>query len=62
MDYDLNKREFRGAIRLRYDWNIPDNQSVCVRGARFTVHAFFFYKNSFIRTTRLKFGQKLRTT
>ena len=37
MDFDLNKREFRDAVRLRYDWSIPDNPSVCVCGSRFTV-------------------------
>ena len=25
MDFDLNKREFRNAVRLRYVWPIPDN-------------------------------------
>ena len=30
IDFDLNKREFRDAIRLRYDWAIPDNQCVYV--------------------------------
>ena len=34
---DLNKREFREAVRLRYDWPIPDNPSVCVCGSTFTV-------------------------
>ena len=29
MDFDLNKRKFRDAVRLRYDWPIPDNPSVC---------------------------------
>ena len=38
MDFDLNKREFRDAVRLRYDWPIPDNPSVCVCGSMFTVH------------------------
>ena len=33
MDFDLNKREFRDAVRLRYDWPIPDNPSVCVCGS-----------------------------
>ena len=37
MDFDLNKREFRDAMRLRYDWPIPDNPSVCVCGSMFTV-------------------------
>ena len=37
MDFDLNKQEFRDAVRLRYDWPIPDNPSVCVCGSVFTV-------------------------
>ena len=37
MDFDLNKREFRDAVRLRYDWPIPDQPSVCVCGSMFTV-------------------------
>ena len=30
MNFDLSKREFRNALRLRYDWPIPDSPSVCV--------------------------------
>ena len=37
MDFDLNKREFRDAVRLRYDWPIPDQPSVYVCGSMFTV-------------------------
>ena len=37
MDFDLNKREFRDSARLRYDWSIPDNPSVCVCGSIITV-------------------------
>ena len=37
MDFGLNKREFRDAVRLRYGWPIPDNPSVCVCGSIFTV-------------------------
>ena len=37
MSFDLNKREFRNAVTLRYDWPIRDTQSVCVCGLRFTV-------------------------
>ena len=37
MDFDLNKREFRDAVRLRYYWPIPDNPSVCFCGSMFTV-------------------------
>ena len=37
MDFDLNKREFRDAVRLRYDWPIPDQPSVCFGGNMSTV-------------------------
>ena len=38
MDFDLNKREFRDAVRLRYDWPADtDNPSICVCGTMFTV-------------------------
>ena len=37
MDFDLNEREFRDAVSLRYDWPIHDNPSVCVCGSMFTV-------------------------
>ena len=37
MDFDLNKREFRDVIRLRYDWSIPDSPSTSVCGCCFTV-------------------------
>lgn len=37
MDFDLNKREFRDTVRLRYGWPIPDQPSVCVCGSMFTV-------------------------
>ena len=30
MDFNLNKREFRDAVRLRYDWPIPIYLSICV--------------------------------
>ena len=47
--YDLNKREFRDAIRLRYDWDIPESPSVCVCGSRFTVdHAMVCKRGGFI--------------
>ena len=37
MDFELNKREFCDAVRLRYDWPIPDKPSICVCGSLFTV-------------------------
>ena len=49
MDFDLNKREFRDAVRLRYDWPIPDNPSVCVCGSMFTVdHAMICQRGSLV--------------
>jgi len=37
MNFDLSKREFRDALRLRYDWPILDSPSVSVCGCSFTV-------------------------
>ena len=37
MGFDLNKREFRDAIKWRYDWQIDDSPSMCVYGEVFTV-------------------------
>ena len=37
MNFDLSKREFRDALRLRYDWPIPNSPSVRVCGCSFTV-------------------------
>ncbi|XP_068696931.1 uncharacterized protein [Montipora foliosa] len=49
MDFDLNKREFRDALRLRYDWPIPDNPSVCVCGSMFTVdHAMICQRGGLV--------------
>ena len=33
LDFELTKRKFRDAVRLRYDWPIPDNPSVCLFGS-----------------------------
>ncbi|CAH3018770.1 unnamed protein product [Porites evermanni] len=49
MDFDLNKREFRDAVRLRYDSPIPDNPSVCVCGSMFTVdHAMICQRGGLV--------------
>ena len=46
---DLNKRQFREAVRLRYDWPIPDNPSVCVCGSMFTVdHAMICQRGGLV--------------
>ena len=37
MDFTLNKREFRDAVKLRYNWPIPECPSICVCGANFSV-------------------------
>ena len=49
MDFDLNKREFRDALRLRYYWPIPDNPSVRVCGSMFTVdHALICQRGGLV--------------
>ena len=35
MIFDLNKSEFRDAVKLRYDWDVPNMPSVCVCGDHF---------------------------
>ena len=37
MGFNLNKREFRNAIKLGYDWPVDDIPSTCVCGDTFTV-------------------------
>ena len=37
MNFNLNKREFRDAIKLRYDWEIADLPAMCTCGDFFTV-------------------------
>ena len=37
MNFNLNKREFRDAIKLRYDWVIADLPAMCICGDSFTV-------------------------
>ena len=38
LDYNLNKKEFRDAIKLRYDWEITDTPLICACGDQFSVH------------------------
>ena len=35
MTFDLNKSEFRDAVKLRYDWDVTNMPSVCVCGDHF---------------------------
>jgi len=37
MDLNLNKREFKDAVNLRFDWQISDVTNVCVCGESFNV-------------------------
>ena len=48
-DSDLNKREFKDAIHLRYDWEIMGTPTICVCGDRFSVdHAMICKRGGFI--------------
>ena len=49
VDFDLNKREFKDAIHLRYDWEITGTPTVCMCGQRFSVyHAMICKRGGFI--------------
>ena len=49
MGFNLNKREFRDAIKLRYDWPVDDISSTCVCGDIFPVdHAMICKRGGFI--------------
>ena len=37
LDYNLNKKEFRDAIKLRYDWEITDTPLIWACGDQFSV-------------------------
>ena len=37
LDYNLNKKEFRDAIKLRYDWEIMGTPMICACGDQFSV-------------------------
>ena len=37
LDYNLNKEEFRDAMKLRYDWEITDTPMLCACGVQFSV-------------------------
>ena len=49
MNFDLNNSEFRDAVKLRYDWDVPDMPSVCVCGDHFNVdHAMICKRGGFV--------------
>ena len=48
-DYNLNKKEFRDAIKLRYDWEITDTPMICACGVQFSVdHAMVCQRGGII--------------
>ena len=49
LDYNLNKKEFRDAIKLRYDWEITNTPMLCACGVQFSVdHAMVCQRGGFI--------------
>lgn len=48
MNFTLNKREFRDAVHLRYDWHIADTHSTCICEDTFTVDYAMVCKQGFI--------------
>ena len=49
LDYNLNKKEFRDAIKLRYDWETSDTPMLCACGVQFSVdHAIVCQRGGFI--------------
>ena len=49
MNFDQNESEFRDAVKLRYDWDVPDMPYVCVCGDYFNVdHAMICKRSGFV--------------
>ena len=49
LGYELNKEQFRDALRIRYNWNIPRLPSECACGCRFDLsHALSCKKGGFV--------------
>ena len=49
LDYNLNKKEFRDAIKLRYDWEITDTPMLSACGVQFSVdHPMVCQRGGFI--------------
>ena len=47
--FNLTKREFRDAVKLRYDWQCDDISSICACGENFTVdHAMICKRGDFV--------------
>ena len=49
MGFNLNKREFRDGLSLRYGWPIVDIPSTCLCGEPFTIdHAMICMRGEFV--------------
>ena len=49
LDYNLNKKEFTDAIKLRYHWEIAETPMICTCGVHFSVdHAMVCQRDGFI--------------
>ena len=49
MGFNLNKREFRDGLSLRYGWPIADIPSTCLCGEPFTIdHAMICMRGEFV--------------
>ena len=49
LDYNLNKKGFRDAIKSWYDWEISDSPNICACGVKFRVnHAMVSQRSGFI--------------
>ena len=49
LDYNRNKKEFRDAIKLQYDWEITDMPMLCALGVQFSVdHAMVCQRGGLI--------------
>ena len=50
LDYNLNKKEIRDAIKLPHDWEITDTPMICARGVQFNMdHAMVCQRGGFVR-------------
>ena len=49
LDYNVNKKEFRDAIKLRYHWEIAETPMICTCGVHFSMdHAIVCQRDGFI--------------
>ena len=49
MGFNLNKKEFRDGLNLRFDWPITDISSTCLCGEPFTIdHTMICMRGGFV--------------